>query len=108
MSLRVSGQLDTLVNAIYELMKDPIDVANMNRAQMEAAAKARMKAHLDKICEYLITYMEIKGIKVEETFAAGLGSNHVPPSATDLVAGVYPATGSVIGVQSNDGTGRIA
>lgn len=103
MSLRVSGQLTTLADAIYELVKTPIVAEGQTAAQMEAAAKLRLKNQLDKVCEYLISYMEIKGITVGESYVAGTGSH-----GGALNAATYPVVGSVAGHQTNDGTGRIA
>lgn len=103
MSLVNSDQLDDLAVDIYALVSTPITVEGKTKEEIEDATKARIKAHMQLICEYVVEYLEIKNVKAEEAYTAGVGTNtgamNAPP---------YPVTGNVVAVQTNGGMGLVA
>ena len=122
--------------ALSEVIVTAIEAFSANEdftVQTAVQARVRNKKHIEIICEkimdHLVTNLEINGVAVTtaldaapsggriiESFAGGIGSNHVPGSPADLASLTGgPVSGSVndskddigTGVQSNDGTGRV-
>jgi len=113
MSLRVDGQLTTLAGAIYDWLQARQSTNPMpaDPTAAETEAKERLKKLMDQVCEYLITYMKIKGIKVEldsgtttvETYAVGVGDH-----GGALNASAYPVVGSVKLAKDTNGSQKSA
>lgn len=112
MGLIDNAKLTALAEAMIPAMSNPSAAQTAARA----AAVTATKDNVQKICQYIIDNMIIKGVTVAldagprtvETYTAGVGTN-----GGALTAAPYPVAGNIVdakadtGTQNNDGGGHV-
>ncbi len=114
MALVVDSQLDALAEDIVPpLPAEPTPEQTAGRAQ----AVAETKTLCQKIFQYMVNQMEIKGVTVDldagnrtlETFVTGVGSNggSLNSAVPSPVSGSVKDSKASTSTQNNDGKGRV-